>query len=400
MIRIPMVVALVLLFATPLLVQAQGEKEVLAVLEKLRGSRLLDGSHVGEDKHQGTFWLATRTLYGRGDQALFRKLLTDPHPLVRAAGLVCLAEAGAKGTEKILRARIGDYALLDYQPAGVPVTAASVGLLARELLADRNRISSAKESVPVLDEKQLLALDIEILARDDTPAIHKGAAARIERSARAGKLTLVAEGLRTASPGLPLWRAMKVLGRLRRTKSRNTLLKQAYNDPDQPLKARLAAGSAAFTHGLQGMPGGLVGMPDGISDADGDRMVAVYMGLNGVYLFRKGARSPRDYVDESRDLDPLRGYPSAMPTIAAILREVDILYQQEDDWRGLACDHAVDCIVEVATMLTENPIKDWDHSAQAPAILCATFDRYRYLFRRVLSEKKVAVIAKQVEALR
>ena len=66
----------------------------------------------------------------------------------------------------------------------------------------------------------------------------------------------------------------------------------------------------------------------------------------------------------------------------------------------MACDHAVDCVKDVAAMLTENPLRDWDYAGEAPAILCATFDRYRSLFQRVLSSEDVAAIAKQVKALR
>jgi len=107
------------------------------------------------------------------DAALVTRLLAHERPVFRSMGLALLVRRDGEKAIPELRKRLADRGPVGYQPDGCVWSSGSVGVVARDLLHNRNLIESHHETAPLLDPEGRRALDLDILVRDDTYPVHE-----------------------------------------------------------------------------------------------------------------------------------------------------------------------------------------------------------------------------------
>jgi hypothetical protein len=222
-----------------------------ALLEKLDGLDAVGGKHVGFSATESEFYVIYRRLRWTGEKGLPETLLASEKPIRRAMGLCLLvARDGGQAVPALLEA-IDDRGPVDVNNYGCVVRAGSVGSVAHGLLGLRHWLTYEGEYEGWLPREELLALDLEILGRDDTVRIHEDAAETLAECFDDRILPRDLDALRKRFPKVPLLRLVKALGRIRESND--------YYDPeheydewilglaadrDLPEEVRLAAASS------------------------------------------------------------------------------------------------------------------------------------------------------------
>ncbi len=111
---------------------AAARQELLASAADLT----VDGSTVGRGAQPGRFYTLVRELTRTGRKEDFLALVEHEQVVVRAAGMVCLAQRLPEEAVPVLRARQDSQAKLLFNPNGCTVEEITEGELATKLLND------------------------------------------------------------------------------------------------------------------------------------------------------------------------------------------------------------------------------------------------------------------------
>jgi hypothetical protein len=213
----------------------------LTSLDRVTGSAVDYGGVPGE------FFQLSRVMIRTGEEADFRKLLARDEPVVRCMGLLMLAQVNSQGSIATLKASLDDRAIIVYQPAGCSAGRTTVGGFARKLLFNTRDLEDPISPRPLLSERQLIALDLDILAKDSTTGIHDEAASALIDAASAHAVLLRLGVLEEFVPHLQDYEIIKAIGRLEPGLRRRIFLLECVHDKTLSLDSRLAAASA-LTH--------------------------------------------------------------------------------------------------------------------------------------------------------
>ena len=201
----------------------------------------VDGAAVSDDGRPGRFYLLSKRILAQGDAALFARLAADERPVTRAMGLYCLARTEGAKAAATLRQHLGDRGRIEYMPGGCLVWTTTVGAFARELLLNADCIAWREGGPrPLVPEKEHLALELDVLARDECTDLHENAA----RAVRDAEPPLDRRKLAALCPGLEAWQVVKALGRTTPRPELRAFLQRCLKDADLDAAARRAAASA------------------------------------------------------------------------------------------------------------------------------------------------------------
>ena len=213
----------------------------LTSLDRVTGSAVDCGGVPGE------FFQLSKVMIRTGEEADFRKLLARDEPVVRCMGLLALAQVNGQSSIATLKASLDDRAIVVYQPAGCSAGRTTVGGFARKLLFNTRDLESPIPPRPLLSERELIALDVEILAKDSTTGIHDEAASELINAVSAHAVLLRLGVLEEFVPHLQDYEIIKATGRLQPGLRRRIFLLECVHDKTLSLDSRLAAASA-LTH--------------------------------------------------------------------------------------------------------------------------------------------------------
>jgi len=203
-----------LLVVLALAVPAAAEDSTEGLLELLGKVDSVGGKHVGYGGGQSRFHRLYTLLKLKEDEFLIRGLLADERPIFRAMGLVLFVDRERADAIPALRERVTDRGTIDVFPRGCVGTRTTVGGLARSLLGNANFIADYDRKLPLLSTSELLALDLDIVIRNDTGPIHEPAASDLRRAIGEKRLALDLTALRKLSPKRTDTNLVRGIGRL------------------------------------------------------------------------------------------------------------------------------------------------------------------------------------------
>jgi hypothetical protein len=231
-------------------------EDLPGILAELRDRNSVSGHSGGgyPSPEPSRFW----QLLDRGAEVAkpeeLERLLSDDHPVVRAFALSVLVRArGEKAVPSLLRC-LGDSGPFFYSPFGCITIRGTVGRLAYDLLEDRLVLDEHPEErpVPLLPPERRIALDLDLLSRDDAVTVRGRIRERwlgdeddwewyhTDRP----RPPLRFPELRKAGGGLPDWRLVKAVGRLGPHPDVRAFLTGVLRDGALDRDARFAAASA------------------------------------------------------------------------------------------------------------------------------------------------------------
>jgi hypothetical protein len=238
---------------------AQISPQLAPLIEELGALRAITGQRVGSSAEPGPFFVLSQKFMDAGRASDFEAMVRYPEPIVRAMGLWGLAQQSNERATATILGHVRDPAPIDYNPIGCVVDRVPLGIFARHLLTDAHCLgtlgadsmdaTAPKPSgpVPLLNEEQLWAIDLEIVATDGLAGGPFPSARRLSEAIQAGRLIPSLTQLAALSKyrDLALWQAIKALGRLEQTgaPTREFLIGCVHERGLDPL-ARLAAASA------------------------------------------------------------------------------------------------------------------------------------------------------------
>ncbi len=211
----------------------------------LAGIERVEGHAVGEGGEPGAFYLKlvelTKTLKPEELEALTQ----SPSPIGRALGLAALARLRAGSARQVLERSLHDRSGIEYYPGGCVGWSTTLGAFASDLLENPDQLWPEPQSARLLEEAELDALNLELLAADDTYAFHWTVERRLEEAFKAGRLRYDLGELQRKAPKLPAWRIVLALGRLQGSdEARALLLASLPGQTALEPQVRLAAASA------------------------------------------------------------------------------------------------------------------------------------------------------------
>jgi hypothetical protein len=211
------------------------------------------------------FYLLSREFLVVARPTDFEALAADREPIVRAMGLLGLAEGPREPARRHLIAHLGDTAPIERFRCGcvgcIP-DQFPLGAFARELLADAHYLVTCGHSsraerpatavpLPLVTDRELVGIDLEVLSRDEIAGLPFPSGRALADAIRAGELTLDLGGLTALGRwrGLEGWQIIKAVGRLLfevgpQRDAQLRLLVGALHDHRLDSTARLAAASA------------------------------------------------------------------------------------------------------------------------------------------------------------
>ena len=221
------------------------------LLSELDGLDCVSGIYVGFSGVEGEFHRICRQLVELAVEGLPERLLASERPIRRAMGLALVVARDGKRAVPVLRERTDDRGFVYENAYGCVVSDSSVGAIARGLLGNRNWLGSYDPWEPLLSKAELLALDLEILGRDDTVKIHALVGGDVLDAIGKKTLPLDLAALRKQFPALSEVRLVKALGRLRgddwfgdAQPDLDRWIRALAADGERPTPVRLAAASA------------------------------------------------------------------------------------------------------------------------------------------------------------
>jgi len=221
---------------------AYAEESLESELKQLRKIGAVTGSAVGIAAAPGDFFKLSKIFIQKGKEEDFLKLTSDANPVVRAMGLLCLAQH--KKSISTLKEHLTDKGLIHYCAGGCTVWTITVGNFVRKLLNDANHLEYRMPHTPVLSENELIGLDIEILAKDSTTTFHDEAARSLSNVFKEKKTALTLLGLRKYVPDLETYEIIKAIGRLGVSSKQREFLISCVQNKNLDEASRLAAASA------------------------------------------------------------------------------------------------------------------------------------------------------------
>src|SRR5258706_1267855 len=112
------------------------DSPLFPLLAELRKLDQITGSAVGYGGAPGRFYLLSRNFLDKAKGPDFEQLAEDREPIVRAMGLLGLAQQSDERATRRIIAHLHDRARLAYFPGGCMGSTVPLGVFARELLAD------------------------------------------------------------------------------------------------------------------------------------------------------------------------------------------------------------------------------------------------------------------------
>ena len=305
----------------------------------LRRTRYVATAAVGDAGVEGRFWTLGRGLLRTGTRKDFDRLLADEDARVRAMGLYCIAQTEPDSRAGILRARLGEP-----QTFGLLVScigrSASEGEFALALLHNTKFMESPWREEPALGPRELLALDIEVLWRDECAASHRFAGAGIAGAVKGGKCPLELTELQKLCPKLAPMAIIKAIGRvvpvrhdrywLFRTDDEReedrfaeicSFLIACLKDRRLPLDCRLAAGSALTRNVHKAGAAALAAEKESLDKLSGKARLGsrLWQTLRERQAYYEALRK----LDEAtRDMDVAMAWQKLSPQDVASLRKV------------------------------------------------------------------------------
>jgi hypothetical protein len=214
------------------------------LVAKLTSLDRVTGSAVDVGGVPGKFFQLSKIMIRTGAEADFRKLLAHDEPVVRCMGLLALTQVNGPSSIATLKASVDDRGVIVYQPAGCSARRTTVGAFARKLLFNTRDLEDPVLPTPLLSERELIALDFGILAKDSTTGMHDEAARELIRTIEAGTIPLRRIVLKELLPHLREYEIIKAVGRLGPGLKRRLFLIECLHDKTLDLDSRLAAASA------------------------------------------------------------------------------------------------------------------------------------------------------------
>ena len=192
---------------------------------------------IGGTVARDEFYALSEIIIREGNREVFSKLLDNDTATVRAMGLLCHAKTDRIGAINVLKAHLRDRGSFDFDLHGGdygpdygdhgpayewPEDDQDVGTIgcgfrdtigdfARRLLKDADGFSYGPK--PLVSPKDMLRLDLEILADDTATALHYDAIFSIVWANEEGKVSLDSQSLRQLSDG-PFYQTVKAVGRI------------------------------------------------------------------------------------------------------------------------------------------------------------------------------------------
>lgn len=211
-------------------------------IEQLRTIDRIDGSVIGRGSGSGAFYELSKIFIQKGKEEEFLKLTEDENPIVQSMGLLCLAKN--KQSISILKEHLSDQDIIEYQPLGCIVSRTTVGKFARNLMHNANHLEYNTASLPVLSKKELVGLDIGVLAKDSTSSVHDDSRKALSNAFAEWKTSLTLSELREYVPDLETYQIIKAIGRLELSPKYGRLLISTAKSKNFDDNSRLAAFSA------------------------------------------------------------------------------------------------------------------------------------------------------------
>ncbi len=225
----------------------------------LEGIERIEGHAVGEGGEPGRFYLKLVELTKSLKPAELEALVYSPSPvgqsarraaaanttIRRALGLGGLARLRAGSARRMLERSLHDRSAIEYFPGGCVGWSTTLGAFAWELLRDPDHLWPEPKPKGLLEASELDAINLELLAADDTYAFHWNVERSLEEAFKSGRLRYELGELQRHTPGLPAWRIVLALGRMPGSdRARAALLASLPAQTALDPQARLAAASA------------------------------------------------------------------------------------------------------------------------------------------------------------
>lgn len=210
-------------------------------VEKIRTLNVMEGSAVYDNSRPGLFYLEFLKLSREGSKEEFEQMIQDSNVFVRAMGLLCLVRSGEKITPAIWNKFFASENTYVCFPGGCMGETITEGQFARNLIHNKFYLDQLGISQRILEVQgmdydsqevrnnwwyprqqslmplvDLIRLDLEILAADNTFTMHDAAAKFIWKQIRNGDLSLELENLEKTAPHLEKYQLIKALGRISR----------------------------------------------------------------------------------------------------------------------------------------------------------------------------------------
>ena len=215
------------------------------LVEELRSFERVSGWAVGGAPRPGRFFRLSKQIIDAGKEADFHKLLADERPVVRCMGLLVLAQTKGEEAIPVLKAQLADQGRIDYAPGGCFLRHITVAGFARELLHDPDHLEPpGAPPMPLLSRRELLGVDLVILARVPTIRRFDKSAAALTKAVEASKRVPGVRFFRRLCPSLAGYEIVRTFGRLRYSKAKEDFLLRCLRDETLDSQSRLAAASA------------------------------------------------------------------------------------------------------------------------------------------------------------
>jgi hypothetical protein len=218
------------------------------LIAELRTLDRVSGSAVNYEGGPGEFFTLSQSIIPMGKEDDFLKLLTDAQPAARCMGLLAIAKTSNEKGVAILRSRLFDRGVIEYQPVGCMFGHTTVGGFARELLFNINILDYPKRPKPLLSRRELTGVDVEVLASDSAMAVHDDAERDLAKLVEGRLLGFRLPSLRRYAPSLKDSQIIKGIGRLKPSVAQRDFLLACLRAGDLDIDGRLAAASALTHH--------------------------------------------------------------------------------------------------------------------------------------------------------
>jgi len=252
----------------------QAAQDLPTAMEQLVKFNQAQSDGISYNGRVGPYCKLKEAFLAKGSDDYFQKMLNGDNVVVRVMAMDCILEKQGAKSIPLLKSRLSSRAVLHYQLGFAGDDVATEGKYARERMIDAlaplktTTTQDGSDDRPhLLSDQDQFALDIDILSRNDTAAMHADAAAQIAMLVDANHIhrlipfsnqgvitfnqnviTFLAPldlpSLRKQTGGQSDAAIIKAIGRVRPNSDVEGFLIKCLNDASLDARIRLAAGSA------------------------------------------------------------------------------------------------------------------------------------------------------------
>jgi hypothetical protein len=215
-----------------------------SLLDKARKLLGVGAAYVGIVGEPSEFFEVASQLIGKGKKKDFLQLLTEENPIARAMGIVCLVRTEGIKSKDIIKPHLKDRTTILSMPGGCTLIKTTLGAIVWDFFNNINYLGFDVEIKPLLPERELISLNLEMLSGDQYSNFHWKASRKLIDALKNNKIDFLLANLQNICASLSLEDIVKGIGRIKNYDLIREFLRDVVKNKDLNVNTRLAASSA------------------------------------------------------------------------------------------------------------------------------------------------------------